>query len=56
MKDIQSGKPQITWGGNGLKNKRPWTEAKAKKKKVHQGSSWKMSSGRGWLVYGTISN
>ena len=31
------GKPQIIWGGNGLKNKRPWTEAKAKRRQCPEG-------------------
>ena len=37
MKDKGHGKPQIIWGGNGLKNKRPWTEAKAKRRQCPEG-------------------
>ena len=32
LKVKESGKAQIIWRGNGLKNKRPWPEAKAKKR------------------------
>lgn len=37
LKDKEPGKPQITWRGNGLKSKRPWTEAKAKKSQHPKG-------------------
>ena len=37
LKDKGHGKPQIIWAGNGLKNKRPWTEAKAKRRQCPEG-------------------
>lgn len=37
LKDKENGKPKIISGGNGLKNKRPWTEAKAKKRSYIKG-------------------